>query len=173
MFLRRKPAEPSSTISTGTPDASGYFPIAEKSDGAVAESRPLEFPPSSEKPQIEICVVRKEYQTSPTFEVWTERTVYEFDRSLCCTAARDSKTGEAKTHHDCVGTRLLGGRRFRDQVIDMSAPMPGVGYNALLGGDERSTIVTSPVMRVVMYVWQWSSLPRRASVGPDGTRSSE
>jgi len=157
MFPHQKQPEVPRTKSNESPATSGYFAVPGKPDSAFIESTGPEYPSSVETDPIEIRVLRRVREASPTYEVWTERTVYEFDQWLRCTAARDPYTGKVKGHHDCVGARLIGGRRFGDQLVEISSPTPAIGHNALLGGDERPTIVTTAVTRVVMNVWRWTS----------------
>ena len=160
MHPNQKSTEPFRTKGSSTPVTSGYYPVAEPS--VLSEPPELGALTSRLDPPIEIRVLSAAYPNSHTFEVWTEHTVYEFDLQLRCVAARDPKTGHKKAQSQCLGSRLLGGRRFRNQTYDLSAPLPGVGQSAVLSKDEQTTIVTSPVMRVIMYVWRWSSTATQA-----------
>lgn len=139
------------------PATSGYYAIPGKPNSALVESTGPEYPSSNEAVPIEIRVLRQVREVSPTYEIWTDHTIYEFDQGMHCTAARDPHSGKTKDHHECVGARLIGGRRFGNQVVEISSPTPAVGHHALLGRDERATIVTTPVTRVIMNVWRWSS----------------
>jgi hypothetical protein len=160
MCPQPKQPEAPMTKNHGSPATSGYYPVRGAPNSEFIElSRPY-HPSLDETNSIEIRVLCSARENFPTYEVWTERTVYEFDRELCCTAVRDPHTGKAQDHHKCVGARMIGGRRVRNQVIDFSSPTPAIGHNALLGGDERPTIVTTTVTRVIMNVWRWSTSPR-------------
>lgn len=152
MHSKQKHSEAYRTNSVAQPDGSGPFPRKERTSEAhsLAASR--------YERDIEIRVQSYWYPNAPIFEIWTERTVYEFDVNLCCIAARDLNTDE-DTRPQCLGARLLGGRRLQNHVVDMSTPLPGVGYSAMLKSDDEIIIVTSPVTRVIMYVRRWSSPP--------------
>lgn len=140
----------------GTPNTSGCY-------SAVQENaRPLVHPSGEhqavqrEASPVELRVVCQGQDTAPVYEIWTERTVYEFDRSLSCTAVRDVQSGTMKLTHPCVGAQLLGGRNSQGPLVHVSSPLPAVGHNALLGDDEHPMTVTSPVTRVVMNLCRWS-----------------
>ena len=146
-----------------SPKTSGCYPVAQKPSSDLVESTAPDYPTSVELASIEVRVLCQAPESCLTYEIWTARSVYEFDRQLRCIAVRDAQTSAAKDHHKCVGTRLIGGRRIGNQIIDVSSPIPALGHSALLGNDEHSTIVTSPVTRVVMYMWRWSSPPKQAA----------
>lgn len=157
MCPQQKQPEAPTMTSNQSLATSGYYPVPEKPDSVFIESTGPKYPSSVETTPIEIRVLQQTREASPVYEVWTERTVYEFDQGMRCTATRDPHTGEAKDHHECVGARLIGGRRLGNQLVEISSPTPALGHHALLGGDERTTIVTTPVTRVIMNVWRWSS----------------
>lgn len=152
---QRKPELPL-TAGHSTPNTSGYFPVAEQ-PGA----NPINSPDRDERtlhsgPPVEIRVLFREQESASVYEIWTEHTVYEFDQSLFCTAVKDARSGAAKTSA-CVGSRLIGGRRSRGKVVNISSPLPAMGHHALLGDDGHPMTVTTPVTRVIMNLRRWSS----------------
>lgn len=152
MYPKLRQRDAFGTNNSVRPQGSGYYPVAEKVPSSASPR--VEDPPRDS--DVEIRVLSDEYPNALTFEVWTERTVYKFDANLCCIAARNRETGEiARCQY--LGARLLGGRYFQDQLVDMSAPLPCVGHSAVLSIEDGKTIITSPVTRVIMYVWRWSS----------------
>jgi len=144
------------TTSTEAPLTSGYYPRSEGRHSTYDSARP-NAPCTNEAAPLEVRVLHEAREGCPTYEIWTARTVYEFDRELRCTAVRDPNTGKAKEHHECLGARMIGGRRFQNQHLDVSFPTPAIGHNAILGGDDQPLIVTTPVTRVIMNLQRLSS----------------
>lgn len=153
-----KPIETTIARSTNVPLASGYFAISKQNAEPDAQGAHGEGDGICGPSPVEIRVIRDGHcRPGAVYEVWTKRTIYEFDQSLICISARDAETNVPRLQSKCLGAQLFGGRLFRDRRMDMSSPVPAIGHNAVLSS-ESTTMVTSPVTRVIMYVCHWSSL---------------
>lgn len=139
-----------------TPNTSGYYPVIEQPGTQAVESPEHDERTLHSGPPIEIRILFREQESASVYEIWTEHTVYEFDQSLFCTAVRDARSGVAKSSA-CVGSRLIGGRRARGKVVNVSSPLPAMGHHALLGDDGHPMTVTTPVTRVIMNLRRWTS----------------
>src|SRR6185503_7998392 len=110
------------------------------------------------RPLIEVDVIqeRSRMPRPPSFpgcyEIWTQNNVYAVDARMRCVEVRERGTGDVRTDHPFVGSRLVGGQ-FQDDSMEMSYPFPRPGSFAVFEmrkNNRRQFTRTSAVERVVL-----------------------
>jgi hypothetical protein len=116
-------------------------------------------PPPEQLRMIDVEVVH-ETGTVPSqevfnrsVEVWTQNHVYVLDPQMICTDVRAVATGKSVSHHELIGTRLVGGQLDGQPNIQLSYPFPAPGSTAVFQGareGRKQYSRTSAVSRVVL-----------------------
>jgi hypothetical protein len=89
-------------------------------------------------------------------EIWTRQRVYSLDSLLVCQEVIDLASGERKTNHPILGSRLVGGQTQSDEGAELVFPLPTPGTEAVfqkLDAKGRMRLqITSRVARVILHV---------------------
>ena len=148
-------ADPNAAVRLDTPVS---VPRAASVPAIVPASEPPLRKSKQTRPMVDVEVIheRSRVPRPPSFpgcyEIWTQNNVYAVDARMRCVEVRERSSGNIKSDHPFVGTRLVGGQ-FQDESMEMSYPLPRPGAFAVFEmrkGNRRHFTRTSEVERVVL-----------------------
>ena len=126
--------------------------------GGAASEPPQRKSKQQARPMVDVEVIheRSRVPRPPSFpgcyEIWTQNNVYAVDARMRCVEVRERGTGDVRSDHPFVGSRLVGGQ-FQDDSMEMSYPFPRPGSFAVFEmrkNNRRQFTRTSAVERVVL-----------------------
>ena len=148
-------ADPNAAVRLDTPVS---VPRAAPVPAIVPASEPPLRKSKQTRPMVDVEVIheRSRVPRPPSFpgcyEIWTQNNVYAVDARMRCVEVRERGTGDVRTDHPFVGSRLVGGQ-FQDDSMEMSYPFPRPGSFAVFEmrkNNRRQFTRTSAVERVVL-----------------------